>query len=151
MKVILKGGSPEKNEEIKTFFMSKIFPILDFGIAIEPSDAVITVFEKKKDGSVDEYVDPTAEVIVELTEEARNMAMDPKINADELKKYTGDFQDEALAIKVLQSMRLNFSIEYYSCRYKPPAEEKTEPECEVHGSIEHMQSSTGKCPGCGKP
>ena len=25
-----------------------------------------------------------------------------------------------------------------------------EPECEVHGSIEHMQSSTGKCPGCGK-
>jgi len=24
------------------------------------------------------------------------------------------------------------------------------PECEVHGSIEHMQSSDGKCPGCGK-
>lgn len=24
-------------------------------------------------------------------------------------------------------------------------------ECEMHGSIEHMQSSDGKCPGCGKP
>jgi hypothetical protein len=150
MKVILKGGSPGKNEEIKKFFMSKIFPILDFGIAIEPSGAVITVYEKKKDGTVDEYVDPTAEVIVELTEDARNMAMDPKIDADELKKYTGDFQDEALAIKVLQSLELDFSLEYYSCRYKPPTGLKSEPECKVHGSIEHMQSSTGECPGCGK-
>ncbi|MCD4762162.1 hypothetical protein K8R32_04365 [bacterium] len=150
MKVILKGGSTEKNEEIKKFFMDKIFPILDFGIAIEPSDAVITVFEKKKDGTVDEYVDPTAEVIVELTEEAKNMAMNPKVDADKLKKYTGDFQDEALAIKILQSMRLNFSLEYYSCRYKPPTDVKSKPECEVHDSIEHMQSVTGKCPGCGK-
>ncbi len=25
------------------------------------------------------------------------------------------------------------------------------PECRVHGSIEHMQSTTGKCPGCGQP
>jgi hypothetical protein len=24
-------------------------------------------------------------------------------------------------------------------------------ECKIHGSIEHMQSVTGKCPGCGKP
>ncbi len=24
------------------------------------------------------------------------------------------------------------------------------PECEMHGSIEHMQSITGKCPGCGQ-
>lgn len=24
-------------------------------------------------------------------------------------------------------------------------------ECPIHGSIEHMQSATGKCPGCGKP
>ena len=31
------------------------------------------------------------------------------------------------------------------------AEAKSEPECQVHGSIEHMQSITGKCPGCGKP
>ena len=31
------------------------------------------------------------------------------------------------------------------------AEEKKESECEVHGSIEHMQSSTGLCPSCGKP
>jgi len=31
------------------------------------------------------------------------------------------------------------------------ADEKSESECSVHGSIEHMQSSTGLCPGCGKP
>jgi len=24
-------------------------------------------------------------------------------------------------------------------------------ECPVHGSIEHMQSATGRCPSCGKP
>jgi hypothetical protein len=30
-------------------------------------------------------------------------------------------------------------------------QKKDEPECKVHGSIEHMQSATGKCPGCGKP
>jgi len=35
MKVILKGGSKEKNIEIEKFFMDKIFPILKFGIAIE--------------------------------------------------------------------------------------------------------------------
>ena len=74
MKVILKGGSPEKNEQMRKFFMEEIFPILDFGIAIEPSSSVITVFEKKEGGTVDKYVDPTVEVIVELTEEARNMA-----------------------------------------------------------------------------
>lgn len=31
------------------------------------------------------------------------------------------------------------------------AQKKDKPECEMHGSIEHMQSSTGECPGCGKP
>ena len=101
--------------------MEKIFPILNFGIAIEPSANVITVFEKKKDGSVDEYVDPTVEVIVELTEEARSMAMDPDVSVNELKKHTGKFHDEALAIRALQGMKLNFSIEYYSCRYQPPS------------------------------
>jgi hypothetical protein len=29
--------------------------------------------------------------------------------------------------------------------------EKVNPGCEMHGSIEHMQSTTGKCPGCGQP
>lgn len=29
--------------------------------------------------------------------------------------------------------------------------EEDKSECEVHGSIEHMQSVTGKYPGCGKP
>ena len=150
MKVTLKGGRPEKNEAMRKFFMKKIFPILNFGIAIEPSANVITVFEKKKDGSVDEYVDPTVEVIVELTEEARNMAMDPDIDVEELKKHTGKFHDEALAIRALQSMKLDFLIEYYSCRYQPPANATAESDCEMCGSIEHMQSLTGKCPSCGK-
>ena len=50
MKVILKGGSAQKNREIEKFFMKEIFPILEFGIAIEsiePSDSIITVHEKK--------------------------------------------------------------------------------------------------------
>ncbi len=149
MKVILKGGSEEKNEEIRRFFMGKIYPILDFGIAFEPSVTVITVHEKQKDGTVKQYVDPTAEVIVELTEQARDMAMDPKMDADELKKFTGDFHDEALAIKVLQSMKLAFSVEYYCCRYKQSSHGQIS-ECESHGSIEHMQSWNGLCPGCGK-
>lgn len=131
MKVILKGGSFKKNEQMKKFFMEKIFPILDFGIAIELSDAVITVFEKKKNGTVDEYVDPTVEVIVELTEEARNMAMDPDVSIDELKKHTGKFHDEALAVRALQGMKLNFSIEYYSCRYQPPADATANSDCEM--------------------
>ncbi len=28
--------------------------------------------------------------------------------------------------------------------------EEDNPECEMHGSTEHMQSITGKCPGCGQ-
>lgn len=31
-----------------------------------------------------------------------------------------------------------------------PVQKIREIECEVHGSIEHMQSVTGVCPGCGK-
>ncbi|MFZ2882099.1 MAG: hypothetical protein WA019_03415, partial [Candidatus Moraniibacteriota bacterium] len=147
MKVIIKGGSSEKNEQMKKFFMEKIFPILDFGIAIELSNAVITVFEKKKNGNIDEYVDPTVEVIVELTEEARNIAMDMEIGADELKNHAGKFHDEALAIRALQIMKPNFSIEYYSCRYTPPADNISKSDCEMCGSIEHMQSVTGECPG----
>jgi len=131
MKVILKGGSFEKNEQMKDVFMEKIFPILDFGIAIEASNAVIIVFEKKNNGTVEEYVDPTVEVIVELTEEARNMAMDMEINVDELKKHTGKFHDEAMAIRALQGMNLDFSIEYYSCRYAPPADTASESDCKI--------------------
>jgi DNA polymerase elongation subunit (family B) len=150
MKVILKGGSPEKNKEIEKFFMENIFSILIFGIAIEPSDAVITVHEKQKDGTVKKYIDPTAEVIVELTEEARNLAKKCKTPANVLKKKSGKFYDEAQAIEEIEMLKPPFSVEYYSCRYTPPAEETTEPECDVHGSIEHMQSSNGLCPGCGK-
>ncbi len=150
MKVILKGGSPEMNDEIEKFFMNKIFPILNFGIAIEPSDAVITVYKKQEDGTIDEYVDPTAEVIVELTEEARNFAKDGEVSNDILKQRSGEFYDEAQAIKEIEKLRPSFSLEYYSCRYTPSPNGTSEPECEVHGSIEHMQSADGKCPGCGK-
>ena len=120
MKVILKGGSMERNQEIEEFFMEKIFPILEFGIAIEPSDSIITVYEKKDDGTVMTYVDPTAEVIIELTEEARNLAKDGKASDDELKQKSGEFFDEAQAIKEIEKLRPPFSVEYYSCRYTPP-------------------------------
>jgi len=118
MKIILKGGNPEKNEEIKTFFMEKIFPILTFGIAFEPSDDVITVHEKQKDHTVKTYIDPTAEVIVELTEEAKNLAIDPDTATDILREKSGKFFDEALAIKELEKLKQPCSVEYYSCRYK---------------------------------
>lgn len=125
MKVILKGGSTEKNQEIEKFFMEKIFPILDFGIAIEPSDSIITVHEKEDDGTVKKYVDPTAEVIIELTEEARNLAKDGKVSDDELKQKSGEFFDEAQAIKEIEKLRPSFSVEYYSCRYTPPPSKTT--------------------------
>jgi len=120
MKVILKCGEYAKNKKAEVWFMKNIFPILDFGIAFEYSSALIEIFEKGEDESNRKcYVDPTVEVIVELTEKARNMAMDPEVSEDELKKHTGQFHDEAMAIRFLQAAKLDFSIEYYSCRYKP--------------------------------
>ncbi|PLX27350.1 hypothetical protein C0583_03465 [Candidatus Parcubacteria bacterium] len=129
MKVILKGGSKEKNIEIEKFFMDKIFPILTFGIAIEHSDAVIVVHEKMKDGTVKRYIDPTAEVIVELTEEARNIAKDGVVLDYSIKQKAGDFYDEAQAIQEIEKLRPSFSVEYYSCRYTPPPKEAPEAEC----------------------
>ena len=147
MKVVLKGGSTEKNDQIKKFFMENIFPILEFGIAIEPSDSKITVY--KKDGeTVKKYIDPTVEVIVELTEKARNLARDGSVSDDELKQKSGEFFDESQAIRKIEELKPSFSVEYYSCRYSPPPSKIID--CDVHGSIEHMQSITGKCPGCGE-
>ncbi|MFA6097435.1 MAG: hypothetical protein WC788_07460 [Candidatus Paceibacterota bacterium] len=120
MKVVLKGGSAEKNDEIEKFFMERIFPLLEFGIAIERSDSVITVYEKKDGGIVEKYCDPTAEIVVELTEEARNLAKDGKADDDELRQECGKFYDEARAIKEIEKLHPSFSIEYYSCRYTPP-------------------------------
>lgn len=125
MKVIEKGGSKEKNKEIEEFFMKNIFPMLNFGIAFEPSSNVITVHEKLKDGTVKTYEDPTAEVIVELTEEAKNLALNLGVNVEDLKKKTGNFHDEALAIRALETMELPFSIEYYTCRYTPKFEKES--------------------------
>ncbi|HXK32256.1 MAG: hypothetical protein A2Z68_02075 [Candidatus Nealsonbacteria bacterium RBG_13_38_11] len=34
---------------------------------------------------------------------------------------------------------------------KEKTEETPATQCKTHGSIEHMQSTTGKCPECGKP
>lgn len=120
MKVVLKGGSSEMNRKIKKFFIERIFPILEFGIAIEESDHVITVYEKIEDGTVAKYVDPTAEVIVELSEEARNLAKDGQSDDYELKQKSGKFYDEAQAIKEIEKLRPSFSVEYYSCRYTAP-------------------------------
>jgi hypothetical protein len=116
MKVIIKGS--ERNQEIEKFFMDKIFPILTFGIAIEFSRNVILVYEKNN-GTNKQYFDPTAEVIVELTEEARNMAIDGEVSEEVLREKSGKFFDEALAIKKIEELKPTFSIEYYSCRYTP--------------------------------
>jgi hypothetical protein len=118
MKVILKGGTAEKNEEIKKFFMEKIFPILDFGIAIEYSDSIITVYEKKDDDVI-EYVDPTAEVVVELDQKTISMLKDPKFLASDVREASGRFFDEARAIEKIEKLKPPFSVEYYSCRYTP--------------------------------
>ncbi|MCK5474972.1 MAG: hypothetical protein KAI71_00130 [Candidatus Pacebacteria bacterium] len=128
--------------------MEKIFPILDFGIAFESSSNVIIIHEKK-DGMVKKYIDSTAEVIVELTEEARNLAKDGKVSNEELKVKAGEFFDEALAIREIERLQPLFSVEYYSCQYTP-INEIMEIGCDMCGSIEHMQSTDGKCPGCGR-
>jgi len=116
MKVILKGG--ERNREIEKFFIDHIFPILTFGIAIEFSHNVILVHEKNTDSNK-LYFDPTAEVIVELTEEARNMAIDLKVSEEVLREKSGNFFDEAMAIRKIEELKPTFSIEYYCCRYTP--------------------------------
>lgn len=131
MKVILKGGSFERNDEIERFFMDNIFPMLEFGIAIESSNSIIIVHEKKKGGVVEKYVDPTAEVIVELTEEVRNLAKDGETSDDILKQKAGEFYDEARAIKKIEELRPLFSVEYYSCRYTPPSDTELGSDCEV--------------------
>lgn len=118
MKVILKGGDKWKNGEIGEFFYNNILPILDFGIAIELSDNIITVFEKK-DGSIENYTDPTAEVIVELLPEVIGMAKDGKVSEEVLREKSGDFFDEAMAIRKIEELKRDFSVEYYSCWYSP--------------------------------
>ncbi len=116
MKVILKGG--DRNQEIEKFFMDKIFPILKFGIAIEYSTNQILVYEKNN-GKNKQYFDPTAEVIVELTEEARDMAIEGKLCETVLRVFSEEFFDEALAIRKIEELKPSFSVEYYSCRYTP--------------------------------
>jgi len=118
MKVVLKGAN--RNKEIENFFMENIFPILDFGIAIEPSGNIITVY-KKNGNKVEEFIDPTAEVVVELSGEVINLIKDKNISDDLLREKAGNLFDEALAIKKIEELKPNFSIEYYSCRYTPPA------------------------------
>ncbi len=117
MKVILKGGSSKKNEEIKNFFIEKIFSILDFGITIESSTNIITVYEKKNGGEVTECINPTAEVIVKLTDEARNLAINLFIPNEYLEKISGNFFDEAKAIIKIKKLQPLFSVKYYSCGY----------------------------------
>jgi hypothetical protein len=116
MKVILKGGVD--NFKIGEFFYNNILPILDFGIAIELSDRVITVYEKK-DGSVVEYTDPTAEVIVELLPETISLAKEGKVSEEVLREKASEFFDEAMAIRKIEELKRDFSVEYYSCRYSP--------------------------------
>ncbi len=117
MKVILKGGN--KNQEMQDFFLEHILPILNFGIAIERSDRVINVYEKVGD-KIEQSIDPTVEVIVELTEEERNIARDRSILKESFDQKIGkDFLDEALAIRKIEELAPSFSVEYYTCRYTP--------------------------------
>lgn len=117
MKVIVKGAGL-LDEEIEEFFMKNILPVLNFGIAIEHSSGIISVHEKV-DGEIISSIDPTAEVVVELTEEARNLAKDMNAPVDVLREKSGDFFDEAMAIRKIEELKPVFSIEYYSCRYTP--------------------------------
>lgn len=114
MKVVLKGVN--RNKEIENFFMENILPILEFGIAIEPSDRVITVYKKNGD-KIEEYIDPTAEVIVEISGELISLIKNGNISDELLREKAGDFFDEALAIKKIEELKRNFSVEYYFCRY----------------------------------
>lgn len=117
MKAILKCG--KRNLEAESFFTERIFPILNFGIAIELSDSVITVSEKKEGGLTEKYIDPTVEVIVELLPEVILLAKDHKTDEELLRQASGDYFDEALAIRELEVIKRFFSVEYYCCSYSP--------------------------------
>jgi hypothetical protein len=119
MKVIIKCGDNRfKWAEAEKFFLDEIYPILDFGIAIEISYESIFVYEKNGKEKKN-YTDDTAEVIVELTEEARGMALDKSISEKILRKKSGKFFDEAMAIRKIEELNPFFSREYYSCNYAP--------------------------------
>jgi len=122
MKVIIKCGDDRfKPAEAKKFFLEEIYPILDFGIAIEFSYESIFVYGKqgdKRGKKKKNYTDDTVEVIVELTEEARAMALDRSISEIKLQKKSGKFFDEAMAIRKIEELNPFFSREYYSCNYK---------------------------------
>jgi hypothetical protein len=115
MKVILKGS--KKNQKMEKFFLEQIVPILNSNIQIEWSDSVITVYEKDDDGLIDSFFEPTVEVIVGLTEKARRMALDDMVSEEDLRKESGDFFDEARAIKKIEWMNPPFAVEYHSYSY----------------------------------
>ncbi len=52
-------------------------------------------------------------------------------------------------IEVLKTLHID--IEHLKLEAFIPKVQKNESECRMHGSIEHMQSTTGLCPECGKP
>lgn len=123
MKVIIKcGGDHFKPAEAKKFFLEEIYPILDFGIALEFSYESIFVYEKmkmKRGTKRKNYTDYTVEIIVELTEESRIMALDKNVSEIKLQQKSGKFFDEAMAIRKIEELNPFFSREYYSCNYAP--------------------------------
>lgn len=152
MKVILKGGSEKANISIQDFFLKNILPILGSEIAIEETGRTIVVHRKRGEGRVpDQFDDPTAEVIVELSMEAILLALDPKTPREVLVAAAGDFLDEAEAIRWLVTHALPFSVEFYTCAYLRGGEAAvSKTPCDMCGSTEHLTASDGCCPGCGR-
>lgn len=104
---------------MRNFFLRHIMPILNEVIAIELSDSNIIIYNKA-DGGADPIVDPTAEVIVELSLETIRLAKNLKTKKRLLRRKSAKFFDEALAIRKIEELKPNFSVEYYSCNYSPP-------------------------------
>lgn len=117
MKVIIKCNDSRNHQGlIENFFLNNILPVLDLEIAIESTNNGIRVY--KNDHSGKWFFDPTVEIIVELTEEARAKALDNNVSEEVLKEKSGKFFDEAMAIRKIEELNPPFSREYYSCNYR---------------------------------
>jgi len=116
MKVIIKCGNDRfLSDRITKFFLENILPVLDAEIAIEYTTNN-TVYVYKKNDQIN--IDKTVEIIVELTEEVRIMALEKKFSVETLKIKSGKFYDEVMAIRKIEEINPFFSREYYSCNYR---------------------------------
>lgn len=79
----------------------------------------------------------------------------------EVDGYNGAFSNEVVAEHFGDAVRRLYPEAMILCKvsrddpsdvwfFNPEPYKEKEDDCKVHGSIEHMQSATGVCPGCGK-